>query len=200
MTASLSWACDVSRISGVALMPQRLFQWLRPENRRPFYVIVALLVFGCMTILALSLGAFPLSEKEQTAVIRVIVCGVGFLTLLYVIVRGEQINAYQHKATHDLRDGQQAAVLIAEHTRRVAEATAKEIPEKTAELTVKKINGGLERAAQKALNESPLPSTREEWEAFVKSLHPDCEQMIDRALDRAIQRGWKPPETPRVQT
>ncbi len=178
-------------------MPDILFKWLRPENRRPFYLIIALIVFCCMVILALSLGFFPVDEKVQSGIVRVIGFGGGFLTLLYVIVRGEQFNSYQHKATHDLKEGQQVAVLVAEQAKQIAEAA----PEKTASLTVQKINGGLDRAAgkmvDKKLAESPFPTTHGELAEFVKSVQSvNCEDIALAAAREAIrlERGWKPPE------
>lgn len=102
------------------------------------------------------------------------------------------------KTKHDLRGDINSVSLYAQHAANNAETAVVEARAANATIpdrVVQKINGGLEKAAKKVLDESPFPTTHEELEAFVKTVQAvDCLAMIDRAIDRMQERGWKPPE------
>lgn len=185
--------------------PPRPEKLVRPEIRRWFYVVVAFIVFCIIAILALSLRWAPISDKDQESTIKVIGWGGGFLAILFLIVRGEQRDTYQHRSAEKIEEKQDAAVVAATEAKASA-AEAKITAEHLPEAVVKKLNGGVEKAAKeavaKALDASPFPTTHEELRKFIAESRGElCGQIALEAVEKTVPRviekmkecGWKAP-------
>jgi hypothetical protein len=92
---------------------QWFVDWLRPENRKPFYVTVSLVVFCIMGLVATGLeeidkNGTPDQQRAQIqrndAKMKLFGFGGAIITGIFLMIRSEQSNTYQHKTSHDIRN------------------------------------------------------------------------------------------------
>lgn len=157
-------------------MPDRLFKWLRPENRKPFYVTVALVVFCMMGLIVYGMEGIDSSaslevqiaqRQKNDAMMKLFGFGGAIITGIFLMVRSEQSTTYQHKSSHDIRNAAGAASLNAVHAANTADDAAKKAEEavRNAEAAVKvlhevrkevhtALNGGLSKRLEEVFEQA----------------------------------------------
>lgn len=196
-------------------------EWLRPENRKPFYVTVSLVVFCIMGLVvtgmeqiddAASLEQQIAQRQRNDVKTKLFGFGGAIITGIYLLISRERDIRYTHEANHRLRGDFNDATL----QMRVAVAVLEDLKSQVEPL-VKATNGNMsdrinevfekarEAFATPVPGQSEFPGTMQELE---RMMDKRCGTIANTAATEAVRmnmaelraQGLIPPSNLGVQT
>jgi histone H3/H4 len=179
-----------------------LMPWKRPHRWISFLLLVSMLSVGMA--MGYSISRQGNGQALTGTDIQLIGVCVGVAVVSCGFARMEYVTRTK---AHDLANGQNLIGLVAQDAANKAEKAATEAKranETLPDRVIQKLNGGVEKAAEKAiekkLDESAFPTTHEQLEAFIRDVRGvDCQSIADDAARKAVAL-YRQEDQPRVQT